>query len=161
MAYATAADVQALNTKRTDYQDGVTNPSLTEVDVFIVDIASEIDTILAAKGLITPVASPAAFVLWLARLNALGAAAQAEMAGFPEQDQGQGSTPQGDRYWKMYQQGLESLKDGSAIHPDAPVNDDATGLNMLARSYGTDNPDPLTGLPPASIFSESPLVRPW
>lgn len=155
MAYALIADVQGLNSKRTDYSI-TTSPTSTEVTGFIDDISSEIDSHLAAQGITTPVTTPASFVNWLSRLNALGAAAQAEMTSFPESDGGQGYTPQGDRYWAMYQQGLKAIDNGTAI----PVGSSSTGgAALTARTYGTDNPDESTGEPPAAIFAISPRNR--
>lgn len=136
MAYCTNADVAAQNSARTPYSVSTT-PTSTAVDDFIDQIAGEIDTRLAAKGVSTPVAAPATFVAWLLNLNALGAAALAEMAAYPEADGGQGSTPQGERLWKMYQQGLAAISKGDAIPPEAVT----TSERLLARSWQTENPE--------------------
>jgi hypothetical protein len=140
MSYCTLADVEALNAQRTPYSAS-TRPADGQVEDFIADIASEIDSVLSAAGLAVPVLAPAAFVSFLQRLNAYGAAALAEMAKFPESDRGQGSSPQGDRYWSLYREGIKALKDRSAIHAGAVR---ASTGPFLARSYRTDNPDGLT-----------------
>lgn len=149
MAYADLTSVQGMNAHRTPYSAS-TKPTREQVEAFIDEIAGEIDSALSAQGIASPVASPAAFVLALRRLNSYGAAALAEMAQFPEADRGQGSSAQGDRYWQMYKDGLKALRDGSGIPADAPTNSSGT---LLTRSYGTDNLDEATGLPPASVFT--------
>ena len=135
MSYCAIGDVQALNTTRDTYSAS-TNPSSTQVGTFITNIAAEIDAALAANRVLTPVTAPASFLTFLLHLNALGAAALAEEAAFPEFDGGPGTTTQGQRYYKQYQDGLKGLKDGSLIDPSAATASTST----LARTYQTDNP---------------------
>jgi len=136
LAYADVNAVQALNTTRTAYSTS-TKPTLVQVTEIIDEISGEIDAVLAQHAVLVPVTAPASFVKWLKNLNALGAAAQAEMAAFPEFDSGQGSSPQGNRYWRMYQDGLKLLVDGIAIDPAAATSSDDT----RARTFLTDYPD--------------------
>lgn len=139
MAYAAITDVQALNAKRTTYSANTT-PTAAQVTTFITNIAAEIDSVLAAAKTLTPVTAPASFVGFLLNLNALGAAALAETAQFPEVPSGAGdqaSSPHSQRLWKMYQDGLASLKDGSAIDPLSACS----SAEALAETYLTANPD--------------------
>lgn len=138
MSYAAVSDVQGLNAKRTAYSTS-TKPTLTQVQGFVDQISAEIDAVLAAKNVATPVTAPASFVTFLLGTNALGAAALAEAAEFPEFDGGPGFTPQAQRYWAMYQSRLDELKLGAAIDPAVTVSD----ADNLARTYLTDNPDNL------------------
>jgi hypothetical protein len=104
-------DVQGFNPKRT-YGAGTT-PTTTQVTEFISKIAGEIDTVLQGRGLTTPVTTPAAFVEFLEQLNAVGAAALAERAMFPESQGLQGPTSAAAVHWKQYQDGLKWLKEGN------------------------------------------------
>lgn len=151
MPYALIEDVQGMNARRTPYSTSTT-PTREQVEGFITDISAEVDSALSAAGVFTPVSTPAAFVSALKRLTTYGAAALAEMAAFPEQDRGQASSSQGDRYWAMYQSGLKGLKDGSGINADAPTSSTS---RLLTRSYGTDHPpDDGSGDPyPAPVIS--------
>jgi len=109
MAYCVIADVQALNAKRT--YDATSTPTATQVESLITRIANEIDTVLAARGLDTPVTTPAAFLDHLKQVNAYGAAALAEMAMFPETS-GLGETPHSAMLWKIYKEKLQALAEG-------------------------------------------------
>lgn len=109
MAYAVIAGVQALNPKRT--YGASTTPTTTQVEGFITDIAAELDTVMAGRGLGVPVTTPAEFLAYVTHLNELGAAALAERAMFPEQS-GAGMTASGTELWRQYQAGLKYLRDG-------------------------------------------------
>jgi len=139
MAYCALIDVQALNARRNNntVYGASTVPTATQVTALIVQIAAEIDTILAAQSIATPVTAPASFVSFLLNLNARGAAALADMAAFPESDGGPGASTHGQTLWKLYQQGLDGLKDGTAIDP--AVSD--SGQEPTAETYLTENPD--------------------
>jgi len=147
MSYCVVADVQAMNATRLTGNGGVgytatSVPNTTQVQAFIDEIAGEIDSILGAAAVLTPVTAPGSFVAFLKRLNALGAAYQAEAAMFPESAGSVGGTPQAQRYYTQYMAGLASLKDRSGIDPTVATS----GSSSAARSYLTDNPDndPLT-----------------
>lgn len=109
MAYAVISDVRKENPQRT-YSDS-TKPTTTQVEGFITDIAGEIDTVLAGRGMTVPVTTPAEFLTYVTHINALGAAALAERAGFPEAS-GPLATPASVVLWKQYQDGLKYLKEG-------------------------------------------------
>lgn len=108
MAYAAIADVRAINPKRT--YDASSTPTATQVEGFIDDIAAEIDVILAGRGLTTPITEPADFLAHLVHVNAVGAAARAEFAMFPEADESPAGSPQGSRLWGQYQEYLRALR---------------------------------------------------
>lgn len=111
MSYCTSSDVQALNPRRT--YDSNSTPTLTQVDGYITQIAGEIDTVLQGRAFTTPVATPTEFVTWLKQLNALGAAALAERAMFPEAQGMLGGTAASAQHWKQYQDGLHFLRTGN------------------------------------------------
>lgn len=103
-AYCTLAQVQALNAQRTPYAHD-TIPTRAQVTGYMSAVAAEIDTALSANGVTTPVTTPAAFLEMITELNAVGAAAKAEQAGYP--DSGEGSNAQ--RLYDAYQKGLDRL----------------------------------------------------
>jgi hypothetical protein len=150
VAYATVTDVENLNPQRGRY-DVKTVPTRQQVEGYLEQIAAEIDSVLAAQGLSTPVSAPATFLTFITRLNALGAAAQAELGAFPEAEGSLGGSFSGARYQRMYEAGLARLVKGEAIPPAAGT----AGARVQAAAYGTDNPDPVTGDPPAPLFSMS------
>ena len=129
MAYAALADVQAINPKRS--YSASTTPTTTQVTGFITDIAAEIDSILTARGLATPVTTPSEFVAHLAHVNAVGAAARAELAMFPEAAESPAGSPQGDRLWGQYQEYLRALRKDAL--PVAQIAD------MTPASFFTEN----------------------
>ena len=124
MAYAALADVQAINPKRT--YGASTTPTTTQVAGFIDDIAAEIDSLLSARGLATPVTEPASFLAHLTHVNAVGAAARAEFAMFPEAAESPAGSPQGDRLWGQYQEYLRALRKDALpvtmVHDDVPAS---------------------------------------
>lgn len=111
MSYCTLTDVQGLNSKRT--YGASTTPTTTQATEFISKIAGEIDSVLQGRGLVTPVTTPDAFVEFLEQLNAVGAAALAERAMFPESQGLMGGVAAGALHWKQYQDGLKWLKEGA------------------------------------------------
>lgn len=128
MAYCTITDVQALNPKRT-YGD-TTTPTQTQVETSIDQIGNEIDSILLARGLTTPITTPTEFVAHLKQVNAYGAAALAEMAMFPEAG-GPGATSHGSDLWKIYKNMTTRLEKG-----ELPTAVETTG----PRSFFTEHP---------------------
>ena len=111
MSYCTTTNVQALNPKRT--YNASSTPTLAQVGEYVTQIAGEIDTVLQGRGLTTPVLTPAEFVTFLKQLNAVGAAAIAERAMFPEAQGMMGGTSAAALHWKQYQDGLKWLKEGT------------------------------------------------
>ena len=93
---------------------------------FIDDIAAEIDSLLSARGLATPVTEPASFLAHLTHVNAVGAAARAEFAMFPEAAESPAGSPQGDRLWGQYQEYLRALRKDALpvtmVHDDVPAS---------------------------------------
>ena len=110
MSYCTIANVRSLNPKRT--YGSTTTPTETQVNEFIANIAGEIDATLQGRGFTTPVTTPTALVTFLLQLNAVGAAALAERAMFPESQGMEGGTSAGAVHWKQYQDGLKWLREG-------------------------------------------------
>ena len=131
MAYCEIADVQALNPTRPTYSAG-TKPTATQVEGYITDIAAEIDTALKARGLNTPVTAPTDFVAHLKQMNALGAAALADSAMFPEA-MGPGASPHGAWLWGLYKGALKSLRES-----ELPVG---SGGESKPTSYAVEHPD--------------------
>lgn len=147
MAYCVVTDVQALNAQRPEY-GSTTVPTRDQVGAFIDQVGAEIDAVLIARGITPPVTAPGPFLLMLRRLNALGAAALAETSAYPEAVDDVGGSRAGSRYYRMYQDGLGRLIDGSAVPPASTTGG---STRVQARSYGTDNPEP-DGQPPAAVF---------
>jgi len=102
--YASIDDVKALNPKRT--YSATTTPTETQVGTYITLIEGEIDTVLLALGFLGDITAPAEFITFLRLLNALGAAAMAEQAMFPETSEA-GATP----HWKALKARYEALLD--------------------------------------------------
>lgn len=142
MAYATLRDVEALNPQRGPYGD-TTVPTAAAVEGFIADIAAEIDAVLGSQNIVAPVTEPSTFLAVLRRLNALGAAGQAEMAAFPNQPGGGdvGGSASGPRYWRMYQDGLTRLVNGEGI-PSVALMSKAR-IRPRAATYAEDAPAPV------------------
>lgn len=142
MSYATRTEVEALNPQRGTYSSA-TIPTAAQVDGYLASIAGEIDGVLAAQNLATPATTPASFLTLLGHLNALGAAALAETAAFP---QGQGDLGGGGgsaaTYRRMYEDGLRRLADGTSIPPEAYG---ARTARPRARSHESEYPDDNTG----------------
>jgi len=136
VTYCDIEHVQAKRATRDELTDD-TVPTSQQVSLFIEEIAGEIDTVLLTRGVQVPVTAPAAFLLFLQNTNALGAAAQAEMAAFTEFE-GQQASTYGARLEAMYQKRLARLADGSAI-PSGAAGGAAS--RVRARSYGTEYPE--------------------
>lgn len=136
MAYAALSDVQAVNPKRT--YSATTTPTSTQVTAFLTDIAAEIDTLLTSRGLTVPVTAPAEFLAHLKHVNAVGAAARAEFAMFPEAAESPAGSPQGDRLWSQYQEYLRALRKDSL-----PVTlvADLTPASFFTENAGSSCPE--------------------
>jgi len=133
VSYCTMTDVQGFNPKRT--YSATSTPTIIQVTEFISKIAGEIDTVLQGRGLTTPVAVPAAFVEFLEQLNAVGAAALAERAMFPESQGLMGGVAAGALHWKQYQDGLKFLREGSL---PTGVEDGPLPFSFLEQNYGNE-----------------------
>jgi len=133
MSYCTIADVQTLNPTRT--YSATSKPTLTQVGEYITQIAGEVDTVLQGRGLGVPIETPAVFVTFLKQLNAVGAAAMAERAMFPEAQGMMGGTAASALHWKQYQEGLKFLRDGSL-----PTGTEAEALpfSFFEQNVGND-----------------------
>lgn len=110
MVYCTITNIQALNTKRT--YSATTTPTTTQVEAFITRIAEEIDAVLAGRNFTVPLTAPAPLLAYLTHVNALGAAALAEQAMFPETT-APGTSASGVLLWKQYQDALNFLRTGA------------------------------------------------
>ena len=129
MSYCTITDVRGFNPKRT--YSATSAPTEAQVTEFIEKIAGEVDTVLAGRGLTTPVVTPTAFVTFLEQLNAVGAAALAERAMFPEATGMMAGVSAASMHWKQYTDGLKYLKEGSL-----PTG---TSAEPLTSSFMNDN----------------------
>ena len=113
--YCDITDVRAVNPKRV--YSSTSTPTETQVGIYITLISGEIDTILLALGLSGTITAPAEFITFLRYLNALGAAAMAEQAMFPETSE-TGATP----HWKTLKARYESLLDKLAVGKLTPAS---------------------------------------
>ena len=95
MSYCVLDDIKELNPKQN--YTSTSKPSTFQVEGYIDDIALDIDNALRAIGYTLPV-TDATDLLTLKKLNALGAAAQADWAMFPAKD-GPGSSGSGRYIW--------------------------------------------------------------
>jgi len=138
MSYCTISDVRAINPKRT--YSATTTPTDTHVATFIDLIAADIDVILSSRGYTTPITTPAAFMTWLKLLNALGAAAMAEDAMFPETTE-KGSTPHASILRKQYDARLTKLQNGE-ITPETDLGDNVSSY-YHTMSDTDDFPEPV------------------
>lgn len=113
MAYANPTQVYALNSGRTF--SATSKPSVAQVNGFIAETAAVIDSILAEKSYVTPVATTAAAAQSvLSHYNAIGAAKMVEDAA-PTSDRRKEAT-------EMWMWAQQMLKSGSVEFPDAAVN---------------------------------------
>jgi len=115
MSYCTTDDIAGMNPTRT--YGATSTPTVTQIEEFIDNIAGEIDTVLAGRGLAVPVTAPDQLVTFLKQLNMLGAGAMTEQAMFPE-TRGQMSAPASQVLWKQYREGLEFLRKGQLTGTD-------------------------------------------
>lgn len=139
MSYADEASIRAALGK---YGPGWTATSTPSVDDGLAraeEASGEIDAILAARGITTPVASPTSFVARLRDLASLYAAARVAAGLFP-QAAGPASTTYHEFLMRQYRAGLDGLRAGEI---PAEVG---TTTHGGPRSFWTSNPiDPDTG----------------
>jgi hypothetical protein len=132
------ADLAGVKIAMGKYSPGLTATSLpNETDVTNItlpDNAGIIDGVLSGRGLAVPVAAPPSFVDSLRELNAIGAAARVVAALYP-QAAGPASTTFHEWLQRLFDAGLDRLRDGEGI-PDSAV---VTGA--LPRSFWTSHPD--------------------
>lgn len=139
MAYAAPADLSRHLGKFSAGFTATSVPSTSDAQVFLDDIAGEIDAILNSRGIGTPVtlaSAPQSFLDFLKVTNAIGAAAQIVAALFPHP---QGPTGTTYETWldEQYEQRLAGLRSGEAV-PDVVLPGASGG--SLARSFWTTNP---------------------
>lgn len=133
MAYATEAKVESMMAQMT--VTGSTKPTSTQVALIITDVDAELDVVLAAQGIATPVTAPADFLNWLVGISSIGVTARALRSMFPDVT-GPGEQP-AYRYWqKLYDGALAGIKDGSMIPPTV-----SAGGAVSPSTYLTRNPD--------------------
>lgn len=158
--YADIADVIHELGELGDYLTATSRPTKTDVEgKTLPAIAGEIDGVLGARGLTVPItqaslvalgvdaAAATRFLETLSSLNALGAAARAVAALFPNRA-GPGGAPFHEWLQQRYDAGLTRLGSGEGV-PSASVASSA-----LPRSHWTSNPtDPDTDEDWAPIFT--------
>lgn len=139
MSYADETSIRAALGK---YGPGWTASSTPSVDDGLAraeEASGEIDAILAARGITTPLTSPASFVARLRDLASLYAAARVAAGLFP-QAAGPASTTYHEFLMRQYRAGLDGLRAGEI---PAEVG---TTTHGGPRSFWTSNPiDPDTG----------------
>lgn len=115
MAYADVEHVAIYNQQRT--YSASSKPSVSQVKVICAWVASVIDAALANIGYVVPVTAPISLSI-LQDLNAMGAAASAEMAAF------MGANPNESQHASMlhkrFEQRLADIVSGKLKLPDAP-----------------------------------------
>lgn len=139
MSYALIADLKAVIPYLTISSSTV--PTLVQATAILDDTSSEIDTVLAGRGITPPVTTPTYFVERLRLLNTYGAAAAVLKGFFPEADAGSGGGLGANPAWKFwedrYREGLKALRSGADIPTDL-----GTGISNVAPSgYFTRNPE--------------------
>ncbi len=113
---------------------GTSAPTSTQLTTILEDVAGELNTCMAAQGLVVPVIAPNYFLDWLEGLASAGAAARALKSMFPGAT-GPAETPAYSFWQRIYDNGLKMIKSGDAIPPDA----DTTGV-IAPSTYGTGHP---------------------
>lgn len=143
-------------------------PSQADATALIDEIAREIDGVLAAKGIATPVTvppNPASVQPWISgfllRLNALGTAGVVLQGMFPH-GAGPASSNLGDDKTKEYRTILDQMRRDFTLLPDALILDDAVASPSSGRSLWTDGitdaADPSTvDVEEGPIFTRSTL----
>jgi len=116
MPYCDIDDLKVHNPKRT--YSANTTPTEDQVNELIDQVAADIDNALQSQGYTVPATSPANFVEHLKWVNAMGAAALAEMGMFPESQVG--ATPHGNALYKVYKDKLDALRRGEIPAELAP-----------------------------------------
>lgn len=135
MAYATAADVNALLAR--NQVSASTDLTTTQLDLLIDMVDGEINAILKAKDVSVPVTSGAEpeFYESLTLCNAVGAAALATAAYFPDQV-GPAEQPTSGFFTAWYRRCIDALASGVTIPTSA-----GQGTSSAPSTYFTRNPD--------------------
>lgn len=132
MVYATITEVQGLIPRLVLSTTSV--PTTAQVTQFITDTASEIDSAIGSVGVAVPITSPAWFLADLKRLNAIGAAAQAWLAAFP-QTSGPMAVTLGATLMQTYQRRLTEFRSNKGI----PTMVSDAENDRAPRSFFTDD----------------------
>lgn len=133
MPYATEVKVESMMAQFA--LDGTTSPDSTQVAAIITDVDAELDVVLAAQGVTTPVTAPADFLSWVTGIASIGVTARVLRSAFPDVT-GPGEQP-AYRYWqKLYDTALAGIKDGSMIPPTV-----SAGGAISPSTYFIRNPD--------------------
>lgn len=114
-----------------------THPTVDEATDILEDIASQINAVLASKGLSVPVTAPAQFVTFLGAVNTWGAVAEILKSRFPDAT-GPGETPAYALFERRYQDALKGLADGSLIPSDVGRSEAAKPSTYFTRNPDTD-----------------------
>lgn len=113
MPYASASDVGALCHNLLDSESSfsaTTAPTLTDIESWLSSGCSIIEAQLGSWGYTTPVANTAGIFPWLTELNALWAAARAELSR-TNITIGPGERTRGQVFEKMFWDGMRQLKE--------------------------------------------------
>ena len=104
MAYCTQGELMALLAKLTITD--TSSPNTAQVDGFIEDVGSEMETVLSGAGFVVTLTDPTALAA-LSLINRYGAAAITLRAAFP------GSKSDDSAFWEdRYQRGLARIQAG-------------------------------------------------
>jgi hypothetical protein len=135
MGYAVEADIRRHLGKYSDAWPPASGkpPTVADGIKFADNASGELDGILAAHGLTTPVAAPASFVERLRDLAAVYAASLVVAAIFP-QASGPASTTHHEFLMGIYRDGRDALRRGEGLPP-------ATTGKAIGRSFWTTHPD--------------------
>jgi hypothetical protein len=128
-------------------------PSLSDVDIFIADIESELESAFAARGFVIPLAAPQAsadLIEWAKRTIAIGAAAHTIGTLLPETG-GPLSSNRDARLWEIYRDRVKLIESGTII----PIVIGGVATQALPRSYETTQGyDPATGEDFEPVFTK-------
>ena len=143
MPYATNTDVNGILGAHA--ATSTTNPTITQLDVMIVDISNQIDTVLKSQGVVTvPVTSSAdsTFAAFLVGVNKWGAAAEFLKGLFPEAT-GPGENPAFAFWQKKYDDTIKMWVDAGITSPSQGIPPDLLGGpgDTDPSTYFTRNPD--------------------
>lgn len=134
MAYSTIAAAQS-RVRDAHTLSTTSTPTLAEATAFGAGVTGEIDSALASHGVTTPVAAPAAFVAWLADVEANGWALRIAAAMMADAS-GENSDEAASKLERMYRDAMKRLWDGTAIPPSLSVSS-----SSLPSSDWTKYPD--------------------
>jgi hypothetical protein len=140
MAYTTEVEVEALVANAGDF-GAATKPTSDQLTVIIDEIASEINTHLAARGITVPFVSSGSgeqdeFATFLSAVNAWGATASALKSRYPDVF-GPGEIPAYAFWEKKYQAALDDIDEGVGI----PTSVASSAAIASPSTMNTRNPD--------------------